>query len=146
MGWRKLRIGEQTASVFQNYNRNISLCTQQHGVSLAQVCIFSLAGSSSQMLWPQHADCLHSLLSEILDDNDLPDREMTCRAMVRHVLADPALKKDLSSDVVEVLMKTTFELLQEGSSKKQKFKMLWTDFAKLCHGEMKTEDLLDYLI
>jgi len=144
VGWRKIRFSETIVEFFKSASAAISSCTQRHGVDLAHTCLFALAGGSTQMLWPIYAECLHSLLTAILDDLSIPDRFDASRKMIAVVLSNPKLAGCLPVDVGEIVVRTMFELLQRGPKSKQKFKMLLMDFAKLCHGEIKAEDLLVY--
>jgi len=148
-GWRSLRLSHASMASLEDVSGPIDEQLAQHGQVITQMCIGGLSGGSPQPLWPSLSDCLFAIVTHITGSN------ATGPIVEEHTVAHQWVYASLvtvrtnngnafSHDTIRQIMTILFDLARTGQKSKPKAKMLLTDFAKMCKGEMDTNALLSY--
>jgi hypothetical protein len=141
---------ESTASL-EGVSGPIDKELSKHGKTITRACVEGLSGGSPQPLWPSLSDCLFAIVSHVTGSN------ATGPLVEEHNVAHQWVYSSLSTvqtnrgnpfpqDTIQQIMTILFELARSGQKSKPKAKMLLTDFAKMCKGEMDTNALLSYTL
>lgn len=150
-GWRSLRLSQASSASLEDVAGPIDGQLAKHGEVITQACVFGLSGGSPQPLWPSLSDCLYAIVSHVAGGN-------ACMPLVEenklaHQWVYVALSKVQTNsgyafpqDTIHQIMRILFDLARNGQKSKPKAKMLLTDFAKMCKGEMDTNALLCYTL
>ena len=150
-GWRSLRLSQASTASLEDVAGPIDEQLAKHGEAITQACVFGLSGGSPQPLWPSLSDCLYAIVSHVAGGN------ASGPVVEEHTLAHQWVYVSLSKvqtntgyafpqDTIQQIMMILFDLARNGQKSKPKAKMLLTDFAKMCKGEMDTNALLCYTL
>jgi hypothetical protein len=147
-GWRSLRLSEASMGVLTNAASTIDELLMQCGATVVQACIAGLAGGSPQMLWPSLSDCLFAIVAHItaasIAGPVVEDTTVAHQWIYDALSASCADSSRITPKACEQVMTILFGLAQEGQKARPKAKMLLTDFAKICKGDMNTDVLVSY--
>ena len=147
-GWRTLRLSSSSSESLEALAGTIDEQLVRHGEAVTKACVDGLAGGP-QMLWPSISDCLLSITMHVAGSNGagpVVEDNTIAHQWVFTALSNckgrngDAVDPETCRQIVQIL----FELSREGQKSKPKAKMLLTDFAKICKGEMNTDALLTY--
>jgi hypothetical protein len=147
-GWRALRLSSSSTESLEPLAGTIDEQLVRHGEAVTKACIDGLAGGP-QMLWPSISDCIFAITMHVAGSNaagPVVEESTIAHHWVFSALTSSkasngeAVKPETCRRIVQIL----FELSREGQKSKPKAKMLLTDFAKICKGEMTTDALLTY--
>mmetsp|Transcript_11065 Transcript_11065/g.17046 ORF Transcript_11065/g.17046 Transcript_11065/m.17046 type:complete len:1017 (+) Transcript_11065:91-3141(+) len=147
-GWRSLRLSDTISHALQN---NASIVDEQiakYGKTLTNTCINGLAGGP-QMLWPAISDCVIAIISNFVVANatgPVVSNNTIAHEWIYSSLCccNTSTGSPLPTETCQHIMNILFTLVQKGSKSKPKAKMLLTDYAKICKGEMAKDALLSY--
>jgi len=149
-GWSFLRLSDATSKVLQNEASTINDEVMKHGGSIVSTCVNALVGGP-QMLWPAISDCIIAIIMHILGINiAAPEAEENTIAhewVYSSLISSTASSgKPLPVETCQQILKILFKLVKQGGKYKAKAKMLLTDYAKICRGEMAEDALLSYAL
>lgn len=150
-GWRSLRLSQTSTASLEDVAGPIDEELAKHGEAITRACVGGLSGASPQPLWPSLSDCLFAIVTHVAGSN------ATGPVVEEHTVAHQWVYSSLSTvqtnsgnpfpqDTIRQIMTILFELARSGQKSKPKAKMLLTDFAKMCKGEMDTNALLSYTL
>jgi hypothetical protein len=170
-GWRQLRLPVTASSALENAASCVDEQLGQHGETITRACVSGLSGGP-QMLWPAYADCLFAIISHLVGTNassPVVEENTIAHQWVYKALSEcttsstppsptqsplsPQQQQQqqqqrssnrLSSENYQQIVSLLMGLARDGTKSKPKAKMLLTDFAKICKGEMTAEALLSY--
>mmetsp|Transcript_13090 Transcript_13090/g.19606 ORF Transcript_13090/g.19606 Transcript_13090/m.19606 type:complete len:862 (-) Transcript_13090:432-3017(-) len=141
-----INLSPQTAAILKEPGGPLDTALARCGESLTRSCIRGLAGASPQPLWPILADCMFAVVLRTTQSSQPSDHTMA-HEWVWHSLADESANERLSDESKQLVMKVLFGLVStNGPKSKPMVKMLLTDFAKICKGDMSADSLLTYSI
>jgi hypothetical protein len=150
-GYKTLRLVETSNTLLEGLAGKIDEQLAKHGETVCARCIGGLAGGSPQMLWPSLSDCVfavvahvagHSASSPVVEEHTIA-HHWVFNALTICQLTDGRSIKD---ETCERITKLLLDLARDGPKSKPKAKMLLTDFAKICKGEMGVDSLLAYTL
>jgi hypothetical protein len=148
-GWKSLRLANE---IMQKLEVSAPLIDDQlakHGEKITSICIVGLGGGCPQMLWPTFSDCVISIVTHVtainavapvVEENTVAHQWVYSSLM----LCKTADGKALPAETCQNILKILFDLARQGSKAKPKAKMLLTDFALLCKGDLSVDSLLSY--
>jgi len=147
-GWRSLHLLSTSTESIQVMASTIDEQLVRYGEAVTKACIDGLAGGP-QMLWPSISDCLFAITMHVAGSNDAGP--VVEESTIAHTWVFTALSsckgndgQALSPETCQQIVQILFELSREGPKSRPKAKMLLTDFAKICKGEMTKDALLTY--
>lgn len=148
-GWKSLRLARSATEDLESNAGVVDEQLAKHGELITRVCISGLGGGSPQMLWPALSDCVIAIITHVVELNAAaPEHEENT---IAHQWVYTSLSsctttsgKPLAAEPCQQIMIILFALARKGSKSKPKAKMLLTDFARLCKGEMAVDALLSY--
>lgn len=165
-GWRQLRLPPTAFSALENAAACVDEQLGLHGETITRACVSGLSGGP-QMLWPAYADCLFAIISHLVGTNASSPvveenaivHQWVYKALSECTTAAPPVptpsspqhqhqqlpqSNRLSTENYQQIVSLLMGLARDGIKSKPKAKMLLTDFAKICKGEMTAEALLSY--
>lgn len=147
-GWRSLRLPDTILQALKNDASIIDEQLAKYGKTVTSTCINILAGGP-QMLWPAISDCVVSIILNVIATNAAVPG--VTNNTVAHEWVYSSLSScntstgtPLPSETCQQIVNILFALVQKGNKSKPKAKMLLTDYAKICKGEMAKDALLSY--
>lgn len=141
---KSINLSPQTAAIIKAPGGPLDSSLSRCGESLTKSCIGGLAGASPQVLWPIMADCMFAVILRVVQSSPTPEHTLA-HEWVWHALAEANGKERLSDETKQLVMKVLFGLVStDGPKSKPMVKMLLTDFAKICKGDMSSDSLLTY--
>jgi hypothetical protein len=155
-GWKNLRLGPSVLGVLEANSGQIEEQLFRYGEKILMYCISGLGGSSPQMLWPQLSDCIIVIVQYVisLPGHSQEDTTIAHQWLYNSLTVCVTTKetttttsgKPLSLDSCMQIMRIFFALARKGTPSKPKLKMLLTDFARLCKGELAMDALITYTL
>ncbi len=143
---KSLNMSEVIAKELKTSGGLIDMFLVQHGENLLKFCIAGLSGSSPQLLWPIIADCTFAIVLRLTESSNSFD-DNVARKWTWVALSEANSSERLSDEISHLVLKVLFGLIiSKGHRSKPMVKMLLTDFAKICKGEIGTDALLTYAI
>jgi hypothetical protein len=147
-GWRSLHLSSTSTESMQVMACAIDEQLVRHGEKATKVCIDGLVGGP-QMLWPSISDCVFAITMHVAGSNETsPVVEETTIAHQWVFTAISSCKdkngQPMDLEMCQQIVQILFALSREGPKARPKAKMLMTDFAKICKGEMTKDALLTY--
>mmetsp|Transcript_3016 Transcript_3016/g.4441 ORF Transcript_3016/g.4441 Transcript_3016/m.4441 type:complete len:1017 (+) Transcript_3016:65-3115(+) len=149
-GWRSLRLPDTVSRALENDATIIDEQLANYGKTVTSTCINMLAGGP-QMLWPAISDCVFSIIFNVIVTNT--GASGVTNTAVAHGWIYSSLSScntstgtPLPSETCQQIVNILFALVQKGSKSKPKAKMLLTDYAKICKGEIASNALLSYYL
>jgi hypothetical protein len=147
-GWRSLRLSQASTEVLEGMAGKIDEQLVLHGEAMTRACIEGLSGGP-QMLWPALSDCVFSITAHVAGSNaagPVVEENTIAHHWVYSALSNCKANngESMKPETCQQIMAILFELSRNGLKSKPKAKMLLTDFAKICKGEMTTDALLTY--
>lgn len=148
-GWKSLRLAQAVTQVLETNAGVIDEQLAKHGEVVTRVCIIGLGGGSPQMLWPALSDCVIAIVTHVVglhaagpvaEDNTVAHQWVYTSLS----LCTTTSGKPLAAEPCQQIMVILFDLARKGSKSKPKAKMLLSDFARLCKGDMALDALLSY--
>ena len=147
-GWRSLRLHTSSTEALEAAAGTIDEQLLQHGEAVTRACIDGLSGGP-QMLWPSLSDCLFAITTHVSGNNatgPVVEETTIAHQWVFTALSNCKVNNSqaVTPEMCQQIMSILFGLSREGQKSRPKAKMLLTDFAKICKGEMTTDALLTY--
>jgi hypothetical protein len=101
------------------------------------------------MLWPVLSDCVFSITTHVAANNaagPVAEANTVAHHWVYSALSNCKANNgdSMKPETCQQIMAILFQLSLNGLKSKPKAKMLLTDYAKICKGEMTTDALLTY--
>ena len=116
-----------------------------------QKCVLTALVGGPQMLWPSISDCIFAITMHVAGSNDTDPVVEESTIAHQWVFAAISSCKDnngqpVNPETCQQIVQILFALSREGPKARPKAKMLMTDFAKICKGEMTKDALLTLLV
>jgi hypothetical protein len=148
-GWKSLRLARSSTEDLESNAGVVDEQLVKHGELITRVCISGLGGGSPQMLWPALSDCVIAIITHVVELNAATQVQEDNTIAHQWVYASlssctTTSGKPLAAEPCQQIMIILFALARKGCKSKPKAKMLLTDFARLCKGEMAVDALLSY--
>lgn len=148
-GWKSLRLAPGVTQVLERHAGMIDEQLAKHGEKVTRVCVSGLGGGSPQMLWPTLSDCVIAIVTHVVGSNassPVVEENTIAHQWVYASLSSCTTTngKPLEAETCRQIMGILFNLARNGNKSKPKAKMLLTDFARLCKGEMGMDALVAY--
>jgi hypothetical protein len=147
-GWRSLRLSQASSEALDAMAGKIDEQLALHGEAVMHACIEGLSGGP-QMLWPVLADCVISITTHVAGNNaagPVVEEKTIAHQWVYSALLNCNANngESMKPETCQQFMAILFELSLNGLKSRPKAKMLLTDYAKICKGEMSVDALLTY--
>ena len=153
IGRNLVRLGQTTSKALESCSDIIDSHTARHGPEIVKQCMLGLSGSSPSSLAPAMSECLHAIVCHLVGPATatatnavpIPNGRNLVSSWIFSSLSSPTIPTFLSSQDKDTLLIAMVHLGQDPQGK-HKFKMLCSDFYKVCKKEMNGEVFKTYIV